>query len=407
MQPGHIRVFDGLRVSTEHIDHFQGSLHSAIGDVRRILGLGRVHRGFGVARDGEGVIVQPGLAFDFTGNRLVADEAIPLAVPPNRPAYVCIGYAQVEAGVVDGHPTLIFDSVAADVRVTPPTPGENVLVLATLVASAGDSDAPFDVMPGRLHAALDAPASTGGNGALAPNGRTPEPVTATTASSSPPASPAAIRVHQDVLRLRSDTASRDAVIVLERSMERTDANGAGPTPSAVLASGMIPANFTVASVTCHAAFEASLASDVTVRCRGMSHGDATFGEGGLVGQQCVAETEIEVTSSDAVARSRGATVSQTFVAGLPFAPGRATTSPDTGMGLPVEVLAGLGIGVALGAPTDDGVPVSCVLFWDGPGSTVALQWLTDHAPALEWTADVAWKAIGTTVQNTVAPGSDS
>jgi hypothetical protein len=139
----------------------------------------------------------------------------------------------------------------------------------------------------------------------------------------------------------------------------------------------------------------------------MSHGDATFGDGGVVRQQCVAETEVEVTSVDAVARSRGATISQAFVAGLPFAPGRATTSPDPGMGLPAEVLAGLGIGVALGAPTDDGVPVSCVLFWNGPGSTVALQWLRDHVPALEWTTDVAWKAIGTTVPSAVAPESDS
>src|SRR5688572_28028051 len=137
MQPGYVRVFDGLRVCIEHIEHFQESQHYVLGDLRRIAGVGRVHRGFTVSAGSPGtneIIVQPGLAFDYDGRRLVSDETVTLAGPMlagSSPAFVCASYLPVEEGLVDGRPTLGFDSARVEVRTAPPALGENVVVLAT------------------------------------------------------------------------------------------------------------------------------------------------------------------------------------------------------------------------------------------------------------------------------------
>src|SRR5437899_1731401 len=113
MRPGQIQVFDGLRLTTEHLEHFQGSLHSAIQDIREILGLGRVYTGFEVAAgEGDTVIVQPGIAFDFQKNRVVSDEAknVPVTFAADQDAaFICAKYDQIEDTPVEGRFTLIWD----------------------------------------------------------------------------------------------------------------------------------------------------------------------------------------------------------------------------------------------------------------------------------------------------------
>src|SRR5262249_48619202 len=120
MRPGQIRVFDGLRVTTEHVDHFQASLHSAIQDLREILGLGMVYAGFNVAAtDSRTVAVQPGLAFDLQRNRVVLDERQTLEVTlgeSHDTAFVCAKYDQIEGGETEGRATLIWDSCSLVVR---------------------------------------------------------------------------------------------------------------------------------------------------------------------------------------------------------------------------------------------------------------------------------------------------
>ena len=76
VKPGRIRVFDGLRVATEHIDHMQDALHSSIEELREAVGLGRVLHGVrGPARRATSrIVVGPGLAFDNRRNRMVVDE---------------------------------------------------------------------------------------------------------------------------------------------------------------------------------------------------------------------------------------------------------------------------------------------------------------------------------------------
>jgi hypothetical protein len=390
MQPAFIRVFDGLRITTEHIDHFQGSLHSAMADVRRILGTARVHRGFAVAHgEGATVVVQPGLAFDIAGNRIVSDDPITLDVPPlagNDIAFVCVAYAQVESGVVDGKATLVFDSCLADIRRAPPSPLENVLVLARLVPKSGEPSE-FEVV---------AQGTVGPTPPLVAGAPSPAPLLDTAAPGEVPALPATTRVHQDVIHLSGDDASRGALTVLRGAMKRFRETGAGTAPSATLASAVVPVGFAVTSLAMHAALDAtvrSTTSDARVAFRAISHGDATMVDA-EVAQQCVSQVEVtECSGSPAYAWRGRSGVSQSFVAALPLAVSAApgnTTAPA----IPDPVLRGLVLGIALGAPTEQGLTLSCTIAWDGDVGDDALAWLDTQAPALDWNAAIAWKAMG-------------
>jgi hypothetical protein len=391
MQPAFIRVFDGLRVTTEHLDHFQGSLHSAMTDVRRILGTARVHRGFAVTRgDGNTVVVQPGLAFDVASNRIVSDDPITLDVPPftgSGALFVCIAYAQVEGGVVDGKATLVFDSCLADIRRAAPSVVENALVIAKLVPKSGGAASDFDVVS-TVVADATPPAP-----ATATPASPPPPVTAPDAK---PALAATVRVHQDVLHLGADDAARGALMVLRGAMKRLKETGAGAAPMATLASTVVPVGFTVTSLTTHAALDAtvrSTTSDARVAFRGMSHGDATM-VGAQVAQQCVSRVEVtECSDSPAYAWRGRSGVSQTFVAALPLAVD-ATRGNYFSRAIPDALLRGLVIGIALGAPTEEGLTLSCTLAWDGDVNDDALAWLEAQSPALDWNAVIAWKAMG-------------
>jgi len=390
MQPAFIRVFDGLRVTTEHIDHFQGSLHSAMADVRRILGTARVHRGFGVTPgDGSSVVVQPGLAFDVAGNRIVSDDQIPLDVPPlgvTDVAYVCIAYAQVESGVVDGKATLVFDSCLADVRRAAPSPLENALVLARLVPKS-DASGDFDVVSPAIAELPAAGAADVPSAAPTPSVATPDSL---------PALAATTRVHQDVIHLGGDDASRGALTVLRGAMKRFKESGAGAAPIATLASAVVPVGFAVTSLTAHSALEAtvrSATSEARVAFRGISHGDATMIDA-QVAQQCVSQVDVtECSGSPAYAWRGRSGVSQSFVAALPLAVTAAPGS-DTVPAIPDAVLRGLVLGIALGAPTEQGLTLSCTIAWDGDVSDEALAWLESQRPALDWNAAIAWKAMG-------------
>ncbi len=133
MKPGHLNVFDGLRMTTEHMNYLQGSFHSAVQDLRGILGLGTVHQGLEVVVEGSAVTVQPGLAFDHQGNRIVLDT--PVTVELNFAAgentkYVCVKYDQIEDGEVEGRFTLVWDSCGVVVLSELPEVADNLVPLA-------------------------------------------------------------------------------------------------------------------------------------------------------------------------------------------------------------------------------------------------------------------------------------
>lgn len=133
MRPGHLNVFDGLRITTEHINYLQGSFHSAVQDLRGILGLGAVFEGFDVTVDGNSVTVGPGLAFDQQKNRIVLDQ--PISVDLNFAAdentkYVCVKYDQIEDGEVEGRFTLVWDSCTVVLEPALPDVADNLVPIA-------------------------------------------------------------------------------------------------------------------------------------------------------------------------------------------------------------------------------------------------------------------------------------
>lgn len=147
MRPGQIRVFDGLRITTEHMEHLQGSFHSAVQDIREILGLGKVYHGFEVIAGGDGSIqVQPGLAFDFQKNRIVCDEPKTVEVmfgAGEDTKYVCMKYDQIEDGKVEDKFTLVWDSCSVVMQTTLPETKENLVPIAKLIKK---EDGRFDIV---------------------------------------------------------------------------------------------------------------------------------------------------------------------------------------------------------------------------------------------------------------------
>lgn len=136
MRPAQIRVFDGLRLTTEHVNHLQDALRSSVEDLREIAGLGVVQRGFDVsAADDQSIVVQPGLAFDFHKNRVVFDEprTVPVAFGRGEDSqFVCVEYEQAEDGKVEDQFTLIWDSGSVVLRPALPEPADNLIAIAEL-----------------------------------------------------------------------------------------------------------------------------------------------------------------------------------------------------------------------------------------------------------------------------------
>jgi hypothetical protein len=138
VRPKQIRVFDGLRITTEHITHLQGALNSGVQDLREIQGAGRVYRGFQVSAANEKLLtVQPGLAFDAHCNRLTSDEPIKVPVTwdtGDTTQYVYLKYDQIETGEVGGKSVLLWDSCSVVVHKTLPEPAEkeNLLPIAKI-----------------------------------------------------------------------------------------------------------------------------------------------------------------------------------------------------------------------------------------------------------------------------------
>ena len=141
MRPGHLNVFDGLRMTTEHMNYLQGSFHSAVQDLRGILGLGVVHKGLEVVVEGSAVTVQPGLAFDRQGNRIVLDMPVTVEMnfaPGEDTKYVCVKYDQIEDGEVEGRFTLVWDSCGVVVLPELPDEGDNLVPLARVDRVGGN-----------------------------------------------------------------------------------------------------------------------------------------------------------------------------------------------------------------------------------------------------------------------------
>jgi hypothetical protein len=346
MKPGQIRVFDGLRITTEHVSHLQMALHSGVQDLREVLGLGKVHRGLAVAAEGTGgVRVEPGIAFDYERNRIICDEpsSVPVSFAPGEQSkYICVKYQQVEDGVVEDQPTLIFDSCAVEVRGAPPEAGENVVAIAKVTRSE----------TGELQ--------------VSPVEEETEPA--------PPVSAAAIklRIAQGVLRFAPETGTENWLAgVLAPALR----DKIGPDAELVFpaAEQEIPLDFTPAGLTVHAIGSAAVSvaarESAEYRAEARAHGEVSG------------------------AAERLAQFGITSIAGRhEFHDGalmRVPLDPQGESGF----LDSLAL-EARAAATNGGIKAVCTLVWRGAVTEEIIGILETRKPALAWSALLAWKALG-------------
>lgn len=372
MRPGQIQVFDGLRLTTEHLDHFQGSVHSAIQDIREILGLGRVYAGFEVAAsDGETVTVQPGIAFDFQKNRVVSDEPRTVQVtfaPGENTAFVCAKYDQIEEGQVEGRFTLIWDESSLVVRPTVPTQRDNLVALAKVTRAADGS------------LEVGVPDATADDTTVAD-------------------STVQLRTQQGVLRLPYDPAA-GAYLGTALAEQLRTALSAGSTAGdrvvVPLASVDLSPGFAVIGLTCYTVLSvtvdatAAAASDendsttampprtnVTVRCS--ATGEATYGAQGV--SQFGMSMWPNVTQ-----------LTQEGVAHLPLAAAIESAAVELHAAI-VNLLTALQLTIRIASVDEASVKILCALECTD-ASEELVRTLEEHGPRLIWDSQLAWKAVG-------------
>jgi hypothetical protein len=368
MQPSQIRVFDGLRITTEHVDHLQGALHSALRDLRAIAGAG-VHRGLGVTIGPDNVAtIDTGMAIDGAGNRLVCDD--PLSVPigvlaADEPRYVCLRYDRVENREVEGRPTFVWDSCAAEVRPGAPKPEDNLVVLARVVGNAGGG--------ARVEPAV---------------------ATAPSAETEPQEVSGGLGLVQGLLRMDGAEAE-----ILPRLTDAIRARTVQGDPLVVpLHRRDVALEAEVMSLSCSgvlsAAFTAPAPADIQpvgFRCHASASGEATFAG------EAIAQWALSTTYDTDRGVSRPS-LGDGLVASLE--PALVAGAADSGS-LP-DLLAPLELRVRIERlEAGDGFAAACELVWSGETGEAAALAVQAGLASAHWEFSLAWKALA--VSSLVAP----
>lgn len=453
MKPGHLNVFNGLRMTTEHMNHLQGSIHSNFQDLREILGLGKVHMGLTVEAEGEQSIrVQPGIAFDRLKNRLVLETPTSLEVkfPPNVDTlYVGLKYDQVEDGQVEGTFTLIYDSYKLSLLAAEPGESDNVVILARLIRVP---ERGFRIEPAEAKSATVQPevgenapipseppgatkssnGASGGNGNLsdatavtAPPtvtdskavGATPPAVTDSTA----PALPATasntsprLEIQQGMLRMASEIQN-ETVLARDVASELRRRLAAGASASDVeilfpLAESRIDLSYRPRGVSAQVILRVELEPSEGMRevsagapeapaarawqfeCA--SHGEATYAAGSFV-QQALTMTRCRCSAAGVVAYSaewQPEMTSRAF-AQLPLDAPRQY--PEVGSLAPAEtILPQLGLLLQAQATEVNGLNFVCNLVWKGGLTAANVEQFEGTGYRMKWSSQVGWKAVG-------------
>lgn len=426
MRPAQIRVFDGLRITTDHVNHLQGALASGFEDFREVLGLGRPQTGLevSIADDGTATI-QPGTAFDQQKNRLACDTPLTLKVafgPEDAAKVICLKYEQVEDGAVEGHPTMIWDSCSALVRDTWPDPKEN---LVTLVKVVKDKDGKLVLHGGRderdcqRHEAMPEPPGPASPAAAevgsvpapavgvvpppdagaAPLTPAAPPVEAESAAHAAPAStPGGVSFRQGLIQLASDSNAGSYLrTVVAPALRAKIATGAIDLTFALGQIDLVP-DIVVASFSTHCVLSGDLtfpAADgapkpqFAFECT--SHGEATVTAGGLV-QFAASSMDMRPVPAAPGTVWPAADFTGRGLAEFPFA--KWADAPDASRPpLAGDVLAGLHL-VAQLAPATQGFVFGFKLLWSGTVSENSLKVLETQDIQLTWQINFGWKAVG-------------
>lgn len=440
MRPGHVRVFDGLRITTEHMDHLQGSLHSALQEIREILGLGRVYFGFEVVAEGEHAItVQPGLAFDYAGNRLAFDEPKTLEVafePDEDTKFVCLKYDQIEDGQVEGHFTLIWDSCSIALRATVPGVKENLVPIARLVKS---EDGAFEIVSlvskEQTEEAIETPAEAEGphteeikeasesaiEDATAtegvgetdtdlteePSGRK-EGEAGVLTEAAPSRKPWRLRVQQNIARLTADTGAGNylnAVILepLKRKLSSRDASDGGEMLFN-LAEKEVALDFPVSSLNCHTIISAAVSvtekptsegvqpQSAELKCQSTAQGEATFADDGI-SQFGVSTIQAYANDGAGSALWSSSELTERGIAHLPLGALSKVSGNENGETV-WDILRHLQLLLRVERTDASRFKVICSLLWKGGISNEIIQQIENIKAGFTWETLVAWKALG-------------
>ncbi|MGQ0641885.1 MAG: hypothetical protein ACT4P6_14135 [Gemmatimonadaceae bacterium] len=399
MQPRNIEVFDGLRITTEHFDHLQGSIHSALADLRGIAGLARVHRGFEVSRvDAHSVQVQPGLAFDHQGRRVVSDEPIKLETPASiatAPHFVCAAYDQGADGEVEGRPTRIWDSARVDIRTALPDVNDDSIVLAELRPAEGEEG--FTVHPAPSAAAEPSTPS-------APNEppAAPQPVTqgARTVARLGVAALARAPVNADVMK-RLASALR----------ARSVAPGEGPVFTERLTAAEVHAGITLLAVGADATARVDLAilsppaegptavtmPDATWRLDTSGHGQGVVAADGSISQFGAGLSALSGPAGQGRCTAAGFTDTGILRCAVADAP---RTNGDA---LLQSFIGGLGLTLRLAPRNGDGFAIDAILDWNGQASQELASWIERPGTGITCEARIGWTAWGDAVATSAPP----
>jgi hypothetical protein len=433
MKPSQIRVFDGLRISTDHVNHLQDAVASGFEDFRLILGLGRAQTGLAVTVVDDGTVtIQPGVAFDQQKNRVACDDPLTLKVTfgaQDTMKFVCLKYVQIDDSAVEGHPTMIWDSCSALVRDTYPDPTENLVTLAKITRSEDGKMhvcAPHErnACPcGRDWAGSLAPASPAAavvgsipapvvtsdvvpaDALPADPPPEPAPVVEAAGGNASPAAPAALPVapnpvqsRQGVIQLASDSSAASYLRLVVAPALRAKFGSDAIDLSFSLGQIELTPDISATSFTTHSVLSGGLlfpAVDTSPQTQFafdcVSQGEATASESGLAQFAASSFTVRPVPAPPGTVWPAAALTGRGLLE-FPFANWAA--APD-GSRPPLsnDVLAGLAL-VARLTPKAQGFVFDLGLLWNGKVSDDSLKVLETLDIQLTWQINFGWKAVG-------------
>ncbi len=413
MRPSHIRVFDGLRITSEHVNHLQGSFQSALQEIRQVLGVGRVHYGLDVIDDGKGSLtILPGLAFDRHQNRVTLDEPKSLAVtfPDGQPSqYVCVRYAQSEDGNVEGHPTMIWDNCDITLQAERPDEKDGMICLAR-IEKGGNGDSAFilhDLRPGSgSHLDIETDKKKEGEKSLdGVSGR------GEGSPSDEPKAEVRITWNQGVAkgRPRNEGSTDLQSLILEQLRSRMR----GPTPQNVEDIVVEIGDFNLPLQPRYSSLHSESLLSVELRIAGpggtMPSSDTNGGEAGYLNWIAQSIAHGEVTDSGYQVLQFGLSQIQASITGsggmLAWCP--AILSEQAICSLPlsvfekgsvaedlrptVDVLRHIELRLLVSRKEDGGLKITCNLYWQGGVTQELVLSLEKAAIRFSWEAVLGWK----------------
>ncbi len=426
MRPAQLLVFDGLRITTDHVNHLQGTVTSGLEDFRRILGLGKAQAGLGVSvKDDGSVTVQPGVAFDYQGNRLSCDDPLNLKVvirDRDDSKFICLKYERIEDSPVEGHPTMIWDSCSGQVRDALPDASENLVTIARITkndngklsvqppvdepAEPAEPAVPFvelpvgpDEPPSPAPVQRTSPVPDGSSDSPPPDSDAPSADTSEQTPSTPPS--ASLLFRQGVVELVSNPAESSYFAGVVAPALRQKLGADSVDLSFTLAQTGVAPDIAVASFATQCVVAGTLkfsaSGDIPERSfvfESASGGEATvtpkgilqFGASTMQLRPILPAPSALWSSSDMTARG---------VAQFEF--DRWADAPDAArLPLPADIASGLGLLVQI-LPAGKDFQIDLKLLWSGKVVEDSLKALEGEEIGFAWYLLLGWKALGSQI----------